>query len=212
MPTLIPALLTLAAGLVPTTADDTLHGAGTWPLTPDPAVVHGFAPPASPFGSGHRGVDLAGAVGQVVHAGLGGQVAFAGRLAGRGVVVVDHGGTRTTYEPVRPTVRVGDRVATGAPIGVLELALSHCAPAACLHWGWLRGEVYLDPLDLVGAGRVRLLPLSGLHAPAGPARPGPAAAAPAPAPAPALPGRLMPGPVVDPAELAGRVPGLGEPA
>jgi len=31
--------------------------------------------------------------------------------------------------------------------------------AACLHWGLLQGDVYLDPLALLGLGRVRLLPL-----------------------------------------------------
>jgi hypothetical protein len=80
-------------------------------------------------------------------------------LAGRGVVVVDHGDTRTTYEPVTADVRVGNVVAAGGPIGSLQLAGSHCFPRACLHWGWLRGETYLDPLDLVGGGPVRLLPL-----------------------------------------------------
>jgi hypothetical protein len=59
-------------------------------------------------------------------------------------------------------VRVGDLVSAGTPIGVLSLAGSHCLPASCLHWGWLRGRVYLDPLDLVGTERVRLLPLDGL--------------------------------------------------
>ena len=84
-------------------------------------------------------------------------------MAGRGVVVVGHDdGTRTTYEPVRPAVRVGDLVRTGEPVGTLSAAGGHCLPAACLHWGLLRGEQYLDPLTLVGVGRVRLLPyLSG---------------------------------------------------
>ena len=44
-------------------------------------------------------------------------------------------------------------------MGTLELPGSHCFPRACLHWGWLEGETYLDPLRLVGAGPVRLLPL-----------------------------------------------------
>ncbi len=81
-------------------------------------------------------------------------------LAGRGVVVVDHGDTRTTYEPVdrRPS-RSGTVVGAGDRIGRLERSGSHCFPRACLHWGWLRGETYLDPLDLVGGGPVRLLPL-----------------------------------------------------
>lgn len=132
---------------------------GVWPLQPAPEVVHGFDPPASEYGAGHRGVDLAGTVGAVVRAALPGTVTYAGRLAGRGVVVVSHGDTRTTYEPVRATVEVGAAVAAGDAIGRLELALSHCFPAACLHWGWIRGETYLDPLRLVGGGPVRLLPL-----------------------------------------------------
>ncbi len=94
-----------------------------------------------------------------MRAALPGTVRYAGPLAGRGVVVVDHGGTRTTYEPVTAVVAVGDAVPAGGRIGTLELPGSHCFPQACLHWGWIRGEVYLDPLRLVGGGPVRLLPL-----------------------------------------------------
>ena len=50
-------------------------------------------------------------------------------------------------------------LARGQPIGTLELAGSHCFPLACLHWGWLRGSTYLDPLALVGGGPIVLLPL-----------------------------------------------------
>lgn len=132
---------------------------GVWPLLPRPDVVAGFDPPDVRWGRGHRGVDLAGQVAQRVRASLPGRVTYAGPIAGRGVVVVSHGDTRTTYEPVLASVRVGDPVAAGDRIGTLELWGSHCFPAACLHWGWLRGERYLDPLRLVGAVPVRLLPL-----------------------------------------------------
>ena len=134
---------------------------GEWPLRPQPEVIERFDPPDSPYGAGHRGVDLLGHVGQTVHASLAGTVTFAGMLAGRGVVVVNHGATRTTYEPVTASLTVGTPVAAGAPIGTLDLAMSHCLPRACLHWGWIRNsdDVYLDPLRLVGAGPVRLLPL-----------------------------------------------------
>jgi murein DD-endopeptidase MepM/ murein hydrolase activator NlpD len=132
---------------------------GVWPLQPTPQVVRAFDPPDSTWGAGHRGVDLAGSVGQVVHTALAGRVTFAARLAGRGVVVVDHGATRTTYEPVAASVRVGDVLARGQPLGTLELAGSHCFPRACLHWGWKRGPTYLDPLLLVGGGPIVLLPL-----------------------------------------------------
>ncbi|MGN6577159.1 MAG: M23 family metallopeptidase [Nocardioides sp.] len=131
---------------------------GVWPLSPEPDVVSGFDPPASRWGAGHRGVDLAGSVGQVVHAAQAGTVSFAGRIAGRGVVVVDHGGTRTTYEPVAASVAVGDVLGAGNAIGRLELLGSHCLPRACLHWGLIRGTTYLDPLTLVGSGPVRLRP------------------------------------------------------
>ena len=132
---------------------------GVWPLVPEPEVVRGFDPPDDPWGAGHRGVDLLGSPGQAVRSALPGTVTWAGVLAGRGVVVVDHGPTRTTYEPVDATVAVGDRVGAGDRIGRLSPVGSHCLPRSCLHWGWIDGETYLDPLRLVGFGPVRLLPL-----------------------------------------------------
>jgi murein DD-endopeptidase MepM/ murein hydrolase activator NlpD len=132
---------------------------GVWPLRPEPEVVAAFDPPTSPYGAGHRGVDLAGSSGQWVLASLPGTVTYAAPLAGRGVVVIDHGATRTTYQPVTATVAVGVQVGAGDRIGRLDVPGSHCPPRACLHWGWLEGEAYLDPLRLVGGGPVRLLPL-----------------------------------------------------
>jgi murein DD-endopeptidase MepM/ murein hydrolase activator NlpD len=154
--TLVLSAATSSADTVPAPARQ-----GVWPLSPRPEVVQGFDPPATKWGAGHRGVDLLGHVGQSVHASLGGTVTFASRLAGRGVVVVDHGGVRTTYEPVGASASVGDQVARGGVLGTLQRASSHCFPRACLHWGLLRGDTYLNPLTLVGAGPVRLLPLSG---------------------------------------------------
>ena len=143
-----------------------------WPLDPPVAVVAGFAAPAGPFAPGHRGVDLGGRVGDPVRSAAAGVVAFAGRVAGRGVVSVDHpGGLRTSYEPVTATVTQGDRVDAGAVLGRLEAVASHCPPAACLHWGLRRCGTYLDPRSLLGAVRVRLLPVWGSAGPAGmPAR------------------------------------------
>jgi murein DD-endopeptidase MepM/ murein hydrolase activator NlpD len=133
-------------------------GKAVWPLDPVPVVIARFDPPDSPWGAGHRGVDLLGHPGQPVRAALAGRVTFAGTLAGRGVVVVDHGTTRTTYEPVAATVSVGASVPTGGVLGTLQTGGSHCLPRTCLHWGLLRGEEYLDPLSLLGVAPVRLLP------------------------------------------------------
>jgi len=132
---------------------------GVWPLDPRPEVVRGFDPPRSAYSAGHRGADLRARVGQQVHAALEGEVVYAATLAGRGVVVVSHGATRTTYEPVEASVHRGDRVATGEVVGTLQWSGSHCLPLACLHWGLRRGDAYLDPLTLVGGPRpVRLYP------------------------------------------------------
>jgi murein DD-endopeptidase MepM/ murein hydrolase activator NlpD len=137
-----------------------------WPLDGVPAVVRPFDPPPQPWLPGHRGVDLAASPGATVRAAGPGTVAFAGTVAGRGVVSVQHAnGLRTTYEPVDASVLAGATVAAGAPIGVLVAGHAGCPAAACLHWGLRRGEVYLDPLALLGFVRVRLLPLDGAQEP-----------------------------------------------
>jgi murein DD-endopeptidase MepM/ murein hydrolase activator NlpD len=129
------------------------------PLAGAPEVTRPFAPPPSPYAAGHRGVDLAAAPGAPVLAAGAGTVVFAGWVAGRPVVSIDHpGGLRTTYEPVTPTVAAGQVVAPGTPLGVLEVGHAGCPAGACLHWGLRRGGVYLDPLSLLRPPRVRLLP------------------------------------------------------
>jgi murein DD-endopeptidase MepM/ murein hydrolase activator NlpD len=130
-----------------------------WPLPGFPTVLRPFDPPAQPYGPGHRGVDLGGWAGEPVLAAGAGVVVFAGMVAGKPVVSVDHpNGLRTTYEPVVATVSPGQHVARGQPIGTLQAGHDGCPAAACLHWGVRRGEEYLDPLWLLSPGRVRLLP------------------------------------------------------
>ena len=133
------------------------------PVPAPPLVLTPFAPPANRYGAGHRGVDLAAQPGSTVTAAGTGRVVFAGGLAGRGVVSVEHsGGLRTTYEPVTASVAAGSTVAAGQPIGVLEPGHAGCAPASCLHWGArLPDRVYLDPMSLLDPWRVRLLPWEG---------------------------------------------------
>ncbi|ROP32517.1 peptidase M23-like protein [Couchioplanes caeruleus] len=131
-----------------------------WPV-PGAAIVRRFDPPPQPWLAGHRGVDLAAAPSAPVRSAGAGTVVFAGRVAERGVVSVAHpGGLRTTYEPLTVTsLRVGDPVTAGQEIGRLAPGHPGCPAPACLHWGLRRGDDYLDPLTLLGLGRVRLLPL-----------------------------------------------------
>jgi murein DD-endopeptidase MepM/ murein hydrolase activator NlpD len=168
-----------AAATVAAVGDAVPRAGWGWPLQPRPHVVAPFDPPAGPYGPGHRGVDLAGAVGRPVLAVTAGTVTFAGQVGGLPVIVVDHGRLRTTYQPVVPLVHRGSRVRGGQPLGTLTVVGSHCLPLSCLHLGVRDGEVYLDPLGFLSLGPVRLLPLAGAVSPgrllggAGPAGPWP---------------------------------------
>lgn len=130
-----------------------------WPLDPPPPVARPFDPPETPYGPGHRGVDLAGRAGQPVLATADGLVLYAGWMINRPVISIEHaGGLRTTYEPVTATVAVGHRVTAGQQIGLLQPGHPRCPAAACLHWGARHRLDYADPMGLLGLGAVRLLP------------------------------------------------------
>jgi murein DD-endopeptidase MepM/ murein hydrolase activator NlpD len=135
-----------------------------WPLRPRPAVTRTFDAPSPNWNRGHRGVDLAGMPRQPVYAASAGTVVFAGELAGRPLVSIAHpGGLRTSYEPVHPSVRVGQLVAEGTVLGELVAGHAGCAVAACLHWGAMWGPAsradYVDPLGLLASTPIRLKPL-----------------------------------------------------
>jgi murein DD-endopeptidase MepM/ murein hydrolase activator NlpD len=134
----------------------------TWPADPH-VVVRGFEAPATVYAAGHRGIDVRAAVGAQVHAVDDGVVAFAGTVVDRGVVAIDHGGVRSSVEPLDPTVHAGERVRRGEVIGTVSAGGSHAA--GVLHLGArIRagdGWVYVSPLlYLGGARRAVLLPLS----------------------------------------------------
>ncbi|MCB0927888.1 MAG: M23 family metallopeptidase [Mycolicibacterium insubricum] len=137
----------------------------SWPLRPDPVVTRAFDAPSPDWHRGHRGVDLAGIPDQPVYAAGPATVVFAGVLAGRPVVSLAHpGGLHTSYEPVRTSVRAGQRVDSGSQLGVLLAGHPGCPAPACLHWGAMWGPSsradYVDPLGLLTGTPIRLKPLS----------------------------------------------------
>jgi murein DD-endopeptidase MepM/ murein hydrolase activator NlpD len=141
-----------------------------------PIVTRGWDPPPSPWAAGHRGVDVDASEGRPVRTAGDGRVSFAGQVAGRGVVSIELSGTghppiRITYEPVRASVRKGERVRAGEIVAHMRGGPSHCH-ASCLHWGAKRGARYLDPLSLLSGsllrgGPSRLLPVFGIPVPHG---------------------------------------------
>jgi len=139
-------------------------GAGTWQWPVVGPVTRPFDLPDTPFGSGHRGIDIAVAVGTVVVAPEAGTVAFAGPVGGALFVTLDHGGGLTsTYSWLSAiSVRKGDVVARGSPIatsgpGHAGSSVPH------LHLGVRLDGAYLDPLAFLGpvsvSSFVRLAPL-----------------------------------------------------
>jgi murein DD-endopeptidase MepM/ murein hydrolase activator NlpD len=186
------ALLTLAITLTTTTASATQPdtpqappggnpatspnptgptGRFSWPLPAPHPVLRPFEPPSTPYGPGHRGVDLGGSVGEPVFAAADGLVLYAGSLFDCDLISIEHpGGLRTTYTPVIPSVHVGQEVGRRQQIGTLLAAQPGCpeevgnngtGPPVFLYWGVHRDRIYLDPLRLVETGEVRLLPWPG---------------------------------------------------
>ena len=124
-------------------------------------VTRGADIPEKNWMRGHRGVDLTARTGQDIVAAEDGVVACVGVAVGVPVSSIDHeDGIRTTYQPVFPTVAVGDVVQEGQPIGRM-------APPNGdhdgLHWGAKTGpDTYINPLTLLDTPTIRLKPVDGL--------------------------------------------------
>ncbi|HEX7248703.1 MAG TPA: M23 family metallopeptidase, partial [Actinomycetota bacterium] len=137
-------------------------GTWTWPVTGP--VIRGFDPPASPFGSGHRGIDIAAPAGSVAVAPADGRVSFAGPVGGRLFLTMDHGaGLESTFSWVSALlVRRGDLVTQGQP--VVRTGGGHTGDLVPnLHLGVKLDDAYVDPLDYLGeidvSTLIRLAPL-----------------------------------------------------
>lgn len=150
-----------AAGAAP--ADELARRGWIWPVE-EVRLVRPFVAPAHAYGPGHRGLDLGGA--GVVRAPAAGTIAFAGPVAGRPVLTVDHGdGLVSSYEPVESDLPVGTVVGHGETVGAV--APPGHVGAGTVHFGVrLEGE-YVNPLRLLGGvPRAVLLPCCAALPPA----------------------------------------------
>lgn len=130
-----------------------------WPLPGNPQVSRRFVAPASPWGAGHRGIDVRTSVGTSVRAVHAGRVHFAGMVVDRSVVTIEHvGGVLISYEAITPAVEEGERVEAGDLVGHVS-AGPHCG-TSCLHIGLRIDHSYRNPLLLFGeVERAVLLPM-----------------------------------------------------
>jgi murein DD-endopeptidase MepM/ murein hydrolase activator NlpD len=120
------------------------------------AVVRGFDARAGPYGPGHRGIDIAAPVGELVRTPAAGRVVFAGPVAGITWVSVRIApGVLVTLGPVLdPAVGTG-LLRARSPIG--RVGSGH---GATLHLGLRVDGMYVDPLPyLLDRPRARLAPL-----------------------------------------------------
>jgi septal ring factor EnvC (AmiA/AmiB activator) len=157
---LLVACLGIAAASTPASAADDERWA--WPVVGP--VIRSFDAPDSPYGSGHRGIDIAAPMDSTVRSPARGVVAFAGAIGGDVFVAIEHGGgLRSTYSWLASSsVEEGDAVFAGDPIarsgrGHLGSGVSN------VHVGAKRDGAYIDPLSLLTPASVvdliRLVPL-----------------------------------------------------
>lgn len=115
-------------------------------------VIDPFRAPPGPYGPGNRGLEYATDPGALARAIGGGTVVFAGQVAGRLVVTVEHpDGLRSSLVGLATvSVTRGQSVVRGQPLG---------RTGSRLHLGVRRGEQYLDPATLFARrGPARLVP------------------------------------------------------
>jgi murein DD-endopeptidase MepM/ murein hydrolase activator NlpD len=137
---------------------------GTWSWPVQGPVLRPFDAPDSPYGSGHRGIDIGAGWGTPVGATAPGTVSFAGPVGGHLFVTIDHGaGLVSTYSWLSAiVVRKGDAVSEGQVVA--RSGNGHPGdPVPSLHLGVRLAGVYVDPVDylrpMAVSDLIRLAPI-----------------------------------------------------
>ena len=148
-----------------TAGAQTFPPAGSWLWPVEGPVLRGFEPPATPYSSGHRGIDIGADFGTSVRAAADGTVTFAGPVGGSLFVTIDHGdGYRSTSSFLsRVLVRRGQTVVAGQLVALSGRGHPEI-PTPQLHFGVRLFGDYVDPIPLLQPQSVvdliRLAPLS----------------------------------------------------
>ena len=163
---LVPFVVALVA-LLPLGAAGAAQGTWLWPVVGP--VTRAFDPPDTPYGSGHRGIDIATMAGTVIVAPAAGTVTFAGRIGANLFLTINHGGgVASTYSWVSGLlVRKGDAVMAGEPVA--RSGTGHPGDTVpSLHFGVKLDGAYVDPLLFLlppsVTAFIRLVPLPAIAA------------------------------------------------
>lgn len=158
-------MLSLVLSVLSVSSARPAYASGTWIWPVGGPVVRAFDPPGSPYGSGHRGIDIAAPVGTIVRAPAAGVVTFAGSVGGRLFVTIDHGeGLLSTCSFLSEVlVHRGDVVVQGQPIALSGSGhVGDVSPD--VHLGVRLAGQYVDPMDYLAAmsivDLIRLAPIA----------------------------------------------------
>jgi murein DD-endopeptidase MepM/ murein hydrolase activator NlpD len=139
-----PGVPAAAGGLAPASASR-----WSWPLPRPHPIVRGYLAPPTPYGAGHRGIDIGATAASPVLSPADGVVHFAGFVVDRPVISIEHaGGLLSSFEPVTTSLHAGEVVHRGEVIGTL--LAGHCAGPPCLHLGARVDGEYVNPLVFLG--------------------------------------------------------------
>lgn len=126
-----------------------------WPVGGEHRIVRDFVAPETPWGPGHRGIDVDASSAVTLFAPVSGSIHFVGDVVSRGVVTIRAAeGVLVSMEPVTLELERGTRVRAGQAIGVVESG--HCRPR-CLHLGVRVGGSYVSPARFFGYERRAVL-------------------------------------------------------
>ena len=132
-----------------------------WPVDAPHRVMREFMAPATEYGAGHRGIDIAAVAGDAVRAPASGRVLFSGKVAGRGVLTIEHpNDVVSTIEPIEAFVTVGDIVSAGDVVGVVappDVVWDASHVCSCVHVGARYRGSYVSPRTLLEQARTAVL-------------------------------------------------------
>jgi len=132
-----------------------------WPVDAPHRVIREFMAPATEYGPGHRGIDIAADTGAQVRAPAAGRVLFSGSVAGRGVLTIEHpNDVVSTIEPIEASVSVGDVVSSGDVVGVVappDVVWDASHVCSCVHLGARYRGSYVSPRTLLEQARTAVL-------------------------------------------------------
>jgi murein DD-endopeptidase MepM/ murein hydrolase activator NlpD len=158
----MPFKLIAAALLVP--AISPFGSSWQMPFQTPHALVRPYLQPNSDYSAGHRGIDLAAELGEVIFAPADGEIRFSGKLVDRGVLSINHAGAMISeLEPICSSLKPGETVKKGQPVGSLCKPdagyKTHCPRSECVHFSLRIAGAYASPQALIGGlNPSRLLP------------------------------------------------------